>query len=391
MLRLSVHRRIDEISATEWDGLLGPRDIFHTHRFLRVVERSGIEAAEYWYLCFRREGRLVASAVLSCFRVDLLLLTGSSPPWLSLLRRFRPNLLRPRLLCCGLPVSLGQRNLVIDAGEAPQPVLRRLVTEMRACAERLGVRYLCVKEAAPEDVSRWATLEQAGFFRGHSLPYMSLAVRWADFGAYLGLLRHDYRRQIRKAMAKVLFPGGAEPEPTTGESAQAVVRIGHWEACPPEVFHELYLQVMARSTAKLEVLPLAFFRNCYTALQEDLELITVEQDETVLCAALLFRHPPRLTFALVGNRYVQYPTVDPYFNVLHAIIDQASAGGFAHLGLGQTAYPVKQRLGGEAEARYLYFYSRGPLVHGMLYRLRAQLFPATVLPRVRAFKSVPHR
>ena len=109
-IQVDCFRSIHEVSETFWDSILPADNQFHRHRFIRVVEDADLEDSTFWYLLFKDKTGLAGTAVLCSFRVSLDLFIGG---WVSGLaksvRRRFPNFLRPLILFCGLPVSLGQR------------------------------------------------------------------------------------------------------------------------------------------------------------------------------------------------------------------------------------------------------------------------------------------
>jgi predicted N-acyltransferase len=384
---VKTHSSILEISAELWDSILLPIDIFHTHRFIHAVESATVENSQCWPVCFYEESKLVATAVLSVFRVDLGTFLGEkSKGWIGWARRRIPHFLQPKILFCGLPVSLGQHNLIIARPVSTVWVLKALDEKMQEIANQTQVDFFILKEFDQESALKFGVLKKLGYFIGDSIPYMNMDIRWTSFDAYLNELRHTYRRQLKKALKKVAPISVAAPSVTV-PPLQALVRFNHWEVCPPSLFYDYYLKVMERAKTKLEVLNLSFFEHCFEKLREDMTLVTVEKGAEVLSVGLLFHHAPYLTFALVGNKYEKYPEVDPYFNLIHAMIALAIKENIQQLKLGQTAYWVKQRLGGQPSGRILFFKAKNRFTHFILKAMRKILFPNTQIPSFHVFKK----
>ncbi len=252
-------------------------------------------------------------------------------------------------------------------------------------AHSYRINFFALKEFTSKMAFQYGKLQKLGFFRGYSLPYMSMDIRWFTFDDYLRDLKHTYRRQIKKSLKKIStsFPGDGHP----GNLSGVKVRFNQWERCPATLFYEYYLRVMERAETKLETLNLPFFEFCFDQLKEDITLITVEEEKEILAAALLFHHAPYLTFALVGNKYQRYDTADPYFNLIYAMIQTAIASKAEQLKLGQTAYWVKQRVGGQPSERYLFFKAKNKILHALLRCFQGSLFPKTQLPEIHVFKK----
>jgi predicted N-acyltransferase len=260
-------------------------------------------------------------------------------------------------------------------------VLELLVREMEIISREAGLRFLCIKEFKTRELPRVGDLEQLGFFRGHSIPYMTLDIRWTSFDDYLASLRHSYRRHIRRSLAKM-----GMTRPAFHESSEPHLILGGPEVMSPARFSQLYGNVMARSETRLEMLNEAFFERLWIELGADLQILAAVDRGEVLGAALLLKTGTTLNFMLVGLPATPKTPHDVYFNLLYAIVDQGIRQGCRRLNLGQTAYWGKQQIGGEAEEEFLFFKASNRSLHALLRGLRRILFPRLRLQSPRIFK-----
>lgn len=380
---------IHAIPETLWDGLLDGGHPYHSHRLIRTVEDARVEDSRFWYLLFEDDDRPVAMAALSAFTVSLDLFLGKAFQRIAgLVRRRFPRFLRIDVLFCGLPASFGQSNLFLASGMDPRPVLALLVEEMETLSREHGLRFLCVKEFKESELPQVRDLERLGFFRGNSIPYVSMEICWQSFEGYLASLRHPYRRHIRRSLAKMgmdrpqIHPfspeGLADPHPR--------LVLGGPEILSPGRFFQLYLHVMARTDTQLEILNEAFFERLWAELGPDLRILAAVGQGEVLAAALLLETGDTLNFMLVGLPKAPETPWDLYFNLLYAILDQAIRQGCQRLNLGQTAYWGKQQIGGLPEEEFLFFKAANPRLHAVLRTLRGILFPRMRLQSPRVFK-----
>lgn len=373
--RLNVRRfsSIHDIPESLWDGLLNHAHPYHSHRLIRAVEDARVENARFWYLVFQDGDRAVATAALSAFTVSLDLFLGKGFQRIAALaRREFPRFLRIDVLFCGLPASFGQSNLVLSQDLS---LLSLLVEEMEILSQEHGLRFLCVKEFKESELPWVQDLERLGFFRGRSIPYMAMDVRWKSFEEYLANLRHPYRRHIRRSLAKM----GKE------DSFPRLV-LGGPEVVSPGRFFQLYQNVMARTETRLEILNEAFFERLWAELGPDLQVLAAVGQGEVLAAAVLLKTGDTLNFMLVGLPETPETPWDLYFNLLYAILDQAIRQDCRRLNLGQTAYWGKQQIGGQPEEEFLFFKAANPRLHAVLRALRGILFPRTRLKSPRVFK-----
>jgi predicted N-acyltransferase len=367
-IELEIRRfsSIHEIPESVWDGLLDDDHPYHAHRLIRAVEDARVEDSRFWALMIYDGERPVGSAMLSAFTVSLDLFLGRRMQQLAaFVRRWLPRFLRVDVLVCGLPASFGQKNLVVS--DAAQ--LELLVREMEDIARDAGLRFLCLKEFKAHELPRIEHLEDLGFFLGHSIPYMSMEIRWGSFDEYLASLRHSYRRHILHSLAKKprLVHGGPE-------------------VVSPARFHELYCNVMQRAETRLETLDEAFFQRLWVELGPELQIIAAVDGDEILGAALLVRSGATMNFMLAGLPPAPRTPHDVYFNLLYAIVDQAIRQGCRRLNLGQTATWGKQQIGGQPEDEFLFFKAANPVMHVVLRSMRGILFPRLRLPSPRVFK-----
>ena len=79
---------------------------------------------------------------------------------------------------------------------------------------------------------------------------------------------------------------------------------------------------------------------------------------------------------------------DPYFNLLYAIVQFAINSGCKQIKLGQTAYWVKQQIGGRPKNVFLFYYCRKRFVHFLLKKFNLIVFPRTILKPINVFNNV---
>jgi hypothetical protein len=144
---------------------------------------------------------------------------------------------------------------------------------------------------------------------------------------------------------------------------------------------------MSRAQARLEVLPLEFFSLLFASATDDLQILSVTDEGKVVSAALICFQDNSCYFLLVGQLAARNDRIDPYFNLVHGVIELAIKRGSKKLMLGQTAYWTKQRVGATPSARNFYFKSTNPLIHQLVRAFKDVLFPGVSLPQITVFKS----
>jgi predicted N-acyltransferase len=389
-LSVECRRSINEFSEHTWDSVASKQGLFWTHRFFQVVEKSGVEQAEYYYLVFSDGDKPVGSAVLSAFDVSLaLLLPSLFQNLVQSVRRFFDGFLRIRILFCGIPVSIGKHTIAVADNSYLNEIMIAISDEMHSIAERNNIHYLCLKEFQEPEHIFFSPLKRLGFFKANSIPRFTLDIRWPDFGSYLSSLRHSYRRLILKSLNKLSNQSRTQgisaydPELPSGPSLVTV----DTNTLSSSQFHQLYLQVMKRTPTKLEILDQSFFDCLSYNLHEQLVQLAVVDGPTPLAVAILCLHDRTLTFLFVGIDYERRDECDAYLNLLSGIIAYGIEKGCTTIDLGQTSHWLKQRIGGNPTSMYFFFKSRRRFIHALLRILNGVLFPPTRLQQLRVFRS----
>ena len=372
---LQSYSDIDAVDPREWDALLGPDDVLATHRFIKVCQRSGVADAVYRHITVRDGRQLLAIA--SCCRMEVsldLLSTGIVRGAIRGVRRWRRGFLRVPVAFCGLPVSFGQSSLRLRPGTDAPAIARLVAQELERWAQSSGASVLCFKEFAPREQPVVEPLTEYGYFRVPSMPSCTLAIAWRTFEEYVGAMRAGYRRQILSTLM------------TRDRLGLTVRLVPAWEAQAARIF-PLYEQVMDRAPFQLERLNLAFFQHLAADLGDQTSAILVERDGALLAAAVLLHAPGALTFLLAGIDYARHRQGQAYLTLVAEIVAEAIRHGATRLELGQTTYDLKQRLGAETSARWLYIKCPNPLVHLTLRAASKALFPTISPPPRRVFRD----
>jgi len=177
------------------------------------------------------------------------------------------SFLKNRVLFVGLPLPCSSNHLRFAARADKQMALEALDRRVQELAREQNADYVVYKEFESTDAGNMGLLEERGYLRG-TLPVLhKLTGRFRNFGEYLGAIKARYRNQITRSQKKFAAAGLRAVHVTDGQEIR--------RRFTPEV-HELYAAVHARSTTKLEFLPLEFFREVSDALPEHVAVMFVE-------------------------------------------------------------------------------------------------------------------
>lgn len=387
-INISCFNTIHDIDKNLWNSIVTEKDIFHSYDFMQVTEDARVENSKFWYLLFYDQDKLVGSSVLSAFSFSLDLFIGKNVV-VKLIKRLSPDFFTLRILVCGLPVSLGQRNLIVTKPEYYPEIIEKISVKMDEICEAEKIKFQTIKEFRESLIEGMDEATGMGFFKAFSIPYMILDITWKSFEEYVTAMRYPFRRQVKSSLKKL---NRTVPSVKTGfekiPEGEAELFLAERETCPPDVFFAHYIKVMERASTKLEILNPDFFKEFYRRMDNCMKLLVLKTSREILGAAILVSHGKELTFTLIGKMKEKDLKYDTYFNILNGIIEIAIEGGYSRLNLGQTSYWVKQRVGGIPENVFIYFKSKKKFTHGILELLNKQVFPALKLKSVNVFKKV---
>jgi predicted N-acyltransferase len=386
MLRVEYYKSIHLIEETVWNSLLTEHDVFNTHRFISVVENARVENASFWYLVFYDGEEIVGHAVLSSFSISLDLFISKNA-LIRTIKKIRPGFFTVNILFCGLPVSFAQSNLKVKDDTYAPRVVEEVAKEMEKIATVENINLLCAKEFKGKESDLYSTFLMSNFFKAYSLPYMTMNLHWDSFTEFLKNLRHPYRRAIKLSLRK---SGGERPKihlpHEVYDDHQPVWLLGDIMLLPAQDLYEMYLPVMDRTPTKLETLNYEFFEEIQRSYKNKMEVLVVQQQGKVLCAGILLQHQNELTFMMVGRKDAK-DKAHSYFNLVYGILELAISRGVHRINLGQTAYWVKQRIGGESVDVYIYFKSRKKIINWILKKLNKVIFPKLDLKKLSVFHN----
>lgn len=298
--------------SADWDDLA--RSYFQRRKFLAYSELYNPCRQRYYEL--RENGRLAAGACVYTLRLDLLTFARIKSP--------------VRFAIVGVPASVSCPGFVGD-----EAAVARLLPSIFA-RERGLVLLLNLPPGLP--------LGPAIGMR--MMPTVLLRHDFGSWDDYRRALRASYRRRLR--LNEQAFDGIRREERPCS-------------AFTPEMY-ALYLQVMARTTTKLEVFSCEYFRN----LPEEFSLTTYSWDDRLVAWHINLAEGPRLTFFFGGTDSSFLADRRAYQNNILGILKEALDGGYREVDLGQTAEIAKTRLGGDLVEKDMAAYSRNPLVRVLL-------------------------
>ncbi|MBI3892394.1 MAG: GNAT family N-acetyltransferase [Candidatus Wallbacteria bacterium] len=371
-------REVQAVPEDLTDDLSPARLVGMKRFFLRAFldgELAGIRTS----LLVARDpgGRLLAAFTLSRMRVDLDCIAGPGiQAAASAARRLLPGFMQLELLMCGLPASMADHEAVFapDISSDAADDLRRAAVERSMEIVRDERLAACVwKEFDATARAPWAaSLEGCGFDWYASVPVSVQPVGWDSPASYEASLRSSYRRQL-----------GANLERARAHGLEMEIDVDF--APYAGEFHPLYMQVLERSSTRLETLSPAFFRGL--AGDGRVRFIRAVLDGRTAGGAICYvEAPDLLVFLYVGMDHSVQREVDLYFNLLKGIVDLAARHRVREIRWGQTSPDAKGRMGARLVPLWFAMRFRSPMVQSIVRLLRPALFPERSQIERRVFK-----
>lgn len=315
----------------EWDELAG--SYFQQRTFLLYSEAHNPCRQRYYEL--HDGGRLAAGACVYTLRLDLLTFAKIRSP--------------VRFAIVGIPASISSPGLI---GEADSIV--RLLPGIFAAEKGL----VLLLNLAPG-------LSAAPAVAMRMMPTVLLRHDFGSWEEYRRALRSNYRRRL--TLNERAFNGvRRETGPCSGFSTE---------------MYALYLQVMARTTTKLEEISFEYFRN----LPEEFALTTYWIGGRVIAWHINLKEGRRLTFFYGGTDDAFRSDRRAYQNNLMGILKEAFDQGCQEVDFGQTAEIAKMRLGGALIEKNMAAYSRNALIRLLLRLGRYVLQYDRLIPPAHVF------
>jgi len=304
----------------QWDELAG--SYFQQKEFLAHCEVWN--PCQQRYYLVQEKGQALAGAVLYSLRLSLLTYAKLNLP--------------VSMQIVGVPCSVSCSGL-IGSPDRAQALHAHLQQREKGLLLALNLESA---GQVPQGVAATSTL-----------PTLTLEHTFGSWPEYLAAMRSDYRRRIRNILTR---------------SGRLQIRRR-----PCDVFtsahHDLYLQVLGRSDAKLERLERTFFSH----LPHVFEMLTAERDGKLVGWSIVLNATEGYYFFLGGVDHAEDIAHDVYLRLLVEVARHGIESGARRIDLGQTAEIPKLRLGGECQPLYLGATHSNTLYRSVLKRVTGLL------------------
>ncbi|MEJ2004874.1 MAG: hypothetical protein P8X57_07905, partial [Cyclobacteriaceae bacterium] len=365
-LKVSIHNTITAIEKADWDAH-HPGIFTLNYDFLKALEFSNSGDVEYRYLMISECGSPVGITVLTSFTLNLGLLQNDSS-WLSFLMRFWPDLLNVRIACCGIPASFSQSPFYFNPGTDTLKTISEISFILDQFASETNSDVIIWKEFS----AKIPFLLSLGYHEYPSIPDCHVDCDISSFNEFLQRIRSNYRRKFY----------------TQDILNHSNVQISEAEFSKEHVenFYQGYLQVLERSTQKLETYSIDFFYQLASLPELRIRKLTIRHENESI-SALIAKDHQALNFLLVSKVNTRYEL--PLYNwMLQKMVRLGVSSKKSIVKLGQTSYYSKQAVGARLVDLHFYIKHTNKLKDHLLQSVGSWLFPKPVITPLNTSTSV---
>jgi 7-keto-8-aminopelargonate synthetase-like enzyme len=347
---LSHYKTIEDISAFEWDSLLGNRANFDWEglRFFENSFRNNILPEDNWefdYIMIRDEegNPVVATFITTTLCKDDMLAPKSVSMQIEKRRRSgEPYLLISKMISTGSPLSAGNHIYIDRTSQHWKQAMHLLLDKLGELLEKQDAQSILLRDLPVNDPEMNEFLTENGFFKV-PLPENLVMdeLNWNNDEEYLSRLSRKSRIHIKQEVWR-------------HTDKYEIGHVHHASAEQVEHFYQLYLEISRKSfEINTFALPFRFFENI--ARDTNWEIMTLQlkpefdsrKERKPVAVAFFYRTPRHYNALMVGMDY-SLPEVTyyrAYKQIMYQGILRARELNLETLQMGYTASQVKKMLG----------------------------------------------
>ncbi|MDP3786623.1 MAG: GNAT family N-acetyltransferase [Candidatus Omnitrophota bacterium] len=374
-LGVKIYRSISEVNEGEWDAIVGEDRIFCTYRYLKALERSGMNEGKCYYVVVYDGSKIVAHASVYSISTELdVFAQGAIKKIIGIVRRKWKNFFVLRSLECGPPIALGRVVSFKDGADRAE-TLGLLCQGMESIAKELGIKFLLFRDFYDDETQICGLLKERGYEKIHNLPKAEIRVRWKSFDEYLNSMRSNYRCKIVKSMDKCA-------------KANVSIRALKNPLENSRDLKRLYDNVSHQAKEiKREQVSEIFFQDIDKYLGEEAVILAASKDEKLIGFMLALFNGKELISALLGLDYDYNREYYVYFNLFYRTIELAVEKGMGKIDMGITTLDPKKDMGSDIVALNMYMKHSNPLLNKIIPTLFDMITPPDTTGPRNVFKE----
>ena len=219
------------VRREEWDSSFFQASTGLRYDFLNVIEASGINVLEHFYLSFRDSAskQMIGRANLYKTEMDFATMDKKlSKEQRAAIKHWYPKFMAFQMLECGLFAMIGDGAEFRDP-QARRAVLERLVLEMEDIGRREDIDFFFIRDVTPENYPHYKqVLIPRGFRPAFGFANAVIDIQWSSLEDYLASRDSKTRYKLKNSL-KFREKYGIECETVRDYAGLAPVLAGLWK------------------------------------------------------------------------------------------------------------------------------------------------------------------
>jgi len=168
---------------------------------LNIVEKSGINDLQNFYLRFNQNGTELARANLYMVNTDFASMDTKMPKDVrNVIQRWYPGFMNFKVLECGFFTMIGE-GIVHNGNASPGAILSQLAKEMELIANEENAEIQLIRDIPFEKYNQYRdVLKLFGYYPLLGFPNTEIRIRWNSIDEYFDDLKSDTRHKLRKSL-----------------------------------------------------------------------------------------------------------------------------------------------------------------------------------------------
>ena len=375
-MQVEVFKDLNTVPKGEWTTCV-KNNFYSSISYLQILNKSGVENAEYRYLIVYESDHPVGVAVLSRFYLNLDLLAGI--PIITKLKKRWPKLLRQSMICCGIPSSFGQLNVHVTDESFRLEIIECIHQEMVRWSKESNTRLLVWKEFIAGDPAI-ELLNKSGYKNLPTLPDNILENLPNNTNDFLTNLRSPYRRRYNPMMT-LLKDGNVKIS-----GSVISLEVKKFETKNAEDFYKGYYALMGRTPVMLERYPSAFFTELAEGQGDEITLYKIKNELNDQDLSALVVDKPEFRYFILVSKLEKNYELSLYTNLLRCLVLGAIDKGVNEIHLGQTSDYAKMTCGSRQVRLETCIQFTKPRANRIFHRFGNLLFPDRKFKEIHVFK-----
>ncbi|MGC1122728.1 MAG: GNAT family N-acetyltransferase [Candidatus Methanofastidiosia archaeon] len=307
-LKAHVYRHINEISKEEWDELVNNR-LFHTYRWMELLEYSLREGISPYYITVTRDNHLVGGAV--CY-----------PSYRLVFGFYLQSIV------CLCPFS-NEMGLYIKSGEPVEAILSLLYSHMKEAARKERARTVIITNVNDEP---YKTLLKKKTTLLKVSPSTCLDIQWKTFKDYLRSLPRKSKKNIRH---------------TLNQGERRGLRLEHSQDFSDAEFLFRFYEENLREHGHSYPLPITsqFYTGLGKYVGDFAYILRCHRENKLLGYWIYFFDGSTASMAISGSEKDYAREYNAYFNICYDAVREMIEKRCSKIYFGPTTYTVKRRIG----------------------------------------------